>query len=382
MASFLPGRELASRFYSEVVHPLLDAWFPRLPHAAALIGEGSEVLGFDTPVSADHHWGPRVMLFLEESHHAARAAELRDTLRHHLPHSFLGWPTNYATPTPDDPGVQLLELTSDGPVNHRVDVLTVPGFFRDYLAVDPREPLSPADWLTFPSQKLRTIAGGAIFHDDVGLRQACARFGWYPHDVWLYLLAAGWTRIGQEEHLMGRAGQVGDEIGSTLIAARLVRDLMRLCFLMERDYAPYPKWFGTAFSRLPSAPLLGPFLARVLHADRWPERDRALGAAYEVVAQLHNALGVTEPLSAAAKHFSQWHARPGRPAPVLPSEGRPFQVIFGSRFASALRARITDPHVRNIATSIGGIDQWTDSTDLVEDVSLRARVRSLYQSPP
>jgi hypothetical protein len=34
-----------------------------------------------------------------------------------------------------------------------------------------------------------------------------------------------WNRIGQEEHLMGRADR-GDEIGSAIIAARLVRDLM------------------------------------------------------------------------------------------------------------------------------------------------------------
>ena len=65
------------------------------------------------------------------------------------------------------------------------------------------------------------------------------RFKYYPRDVWLYLMASGWNRIGQEEHLMGRAGLAGDEIGSALIGSRLVRDLMRLCFLMEQQYAPY-----------------------------------------------------------------------------------------------------------------------------------------------
>ena len=63
---FIPGLELARRFYWEAVRPVLDADFPGLRHSAALIGTGSEVLGFDTPMSSDHHWGPHAMLFLAE----------------------------------------------------------------------------------------------------------------------------------------------------------------------------------------------------------------------------------------------------------------------------------------------------------------------------
>lgn len=379
MPSFLPGRELAARFYAEAVRPILDTSFPSLPHAAALIGSGSEVLGFDTPVSADHHWGPRVMLFLDESDHVAYAEAIRETLRDRLPHRFLGWPTNFAAPLPEEPRTQLLEPTSEGPVNHRVDVLTLAGFLRDYLGYDLATPPTPADWLTFPSQKLRTIAGGSIFHDAIGLEHACARFTWYPHDVWLHLLAAGWNRISQEEHLMGRAGQVGDELGSSIIAARLVRDLMRLSFLMERQHAPYPKWFGTAFEQLEIAGVLTPVFHRVLRAETWPERDHALGEAYEIVARRHNALGITEPLLATTKAFSDWYAHPGQPASVLASTvGRPFRVIFAGRFVDALRARITDAGVRDIAVDIGGIDQWTDSTDMVSQARLRRHLVALY----
>jgi hypothetical protein len=37
---------------------------------------------------------------------------------------------------------------------------------------------------------------------------------------------------------MPRAGLAGDELGSAVIAARLVRDCMSLCFLMEWQCAP------------------------------------------------------------------------------------------------------------------------------------------------
>jgi hypothetical protein len=62
----VPGVRLAGEFYAEVVRPLLEAEFPGLPYAAALIGAGSEVLGFDTERSTDHDWGPRLLVFGED----------------------------------------------------------------------------------------------------------------------------------------------------------------------------------------------------------------------------------------------------------------------------------------------------------------------------
>ena len=62
-------------------------------------------------------------------------------------------------------------------------------------------------------------------------------------------------------------------MGAALIGARLVRDVMHLCFLMERQYAPYPKWFGTAFKQLSHAASLAPVLQQALSAGSWQERE-------------------------------------------------------------------------------------------------------------
>lgn len=353
---------LAERFYREVVRPILDAEFPELPHCAALIGAGSEVLGYDTPVSSDHQWGPRAQIFLEEDDYAGRAEAIRQMLRGRLPHRFMEWPTTFSEPNPE--GIQILRPPRGGAVNHRVVVLTARRFFIDYLGYDVSEQPDPIDWLTFPSQKLRSIVQGAVFHDGIGFEGLRQRFAWYPHDVWLYLLAAGWQRIGEEEHLMGRAGQVGDEIGSALIAARLVRDLMRISFLLEREYAPYAKWYGTAFARLEAARALTPLFEEALSVATWQERDRFLGKAYSLVAQMQNDLTVAEPLSSEVQQFF----------------GRPFSVIFGGRFAKALVTRISDSRLRQIPLLIGGVDQWSDSTELLESVVLRARLKALYQA--
>jgi hypothetical protein len=128
---------------------------------------------------------------------------------------------------------------------------------------------------------------------------------------------------------LGRAGIAGDEIGSAIIAARLVRDLMRLCFLMEKQYAPYAKWFGKAFFKLKCAAELSPVLKKALSAETWQEREKHLVVAYEYVAGMHNALEITEPL----------------PAKVGSFFSRPFLVIhLHGKFADAICARIEDPN--------------------------------------
>ena len=360
----MQGLKLCRQFYWSAIRPLLDQHFPGVPHAAALIGSGSEVLGFDDALSTDHHWGPRCMLFVGEADRVRLAGEMRQVLAHNLPRTFAGYSTHFSAPDPNDNGVRQLEVREDGPVNHRVDILTMRGFLLDYLNFDNRQPIEPADWLTFSSQHLRTLTAGAVYHDENGLQIVRDQFAWYPHDIWLYLLAAGWVRIGQEEHLMGRAGLVGDEVGSALIAARLVRDVMRLCFLMERVYAPYPKWFGTAFKQLRCADQLYPLLSEVLAARTWQQRQQWLIPAYQTVAAMHNALKLTAPLPEQTKQFF----------------GRPFQVIALHGFSDKLLEQIQDPAVQQIARqrAIGSIDQFSDSTDLLEDAGRRAALRALY----
>ena len=141
---------------------------------------------------------------------------------------------------------------------------------------------------------------------------------------------------------------------------------MRLCFLMERQYAPYPKWFGKAFSLLNCAGELTPVLKKALSAETWQEREKFLVEAYEFVAAMHNSLKVTEPLPAKAGQFF----------------GRPFLVIhLHGDFAGTICKRITDPKIKRLAERrlIGGIDQISDNTDILSDPRWRPVLRKLYE---
>ena len=107
-----------------------------------------------------------------------------------------------------------------------------------------------------------------------------------------------------------------------------------------------------------------PVLTKALHAQSWQERQQWLVHAYEQIAAMHNALGLTEPLPEQACDFF----------------GRPFQVIALHGFASALLAQIRDPAMLPIAErrQIGSIDQFSDSTDLLEDTDRSSLLKCLY----
>ena len=61
------------------------------------------------------------------------------------------------------------------------------------------------DWLIWPQQHLLGVTAGQVYCDDLGdLTEIRHKLNYYPHDVWLYLLAAQWSRIGQEEAFHGR----------------------------------------------------------------------------------------------------------------------------------------------------------------------------------
>ncbi|MFZ3573686.1 DUF4037 domain-containing protein [Streptomyces sp. BH097] len=359
---FLPGIELSRALYEEAVRPILRETFPGLRHAAARIGSGSEVLGFDTPRSADHEWGPRLELFLTPEDRAEHGAHIHHVLARRLPKHVRGWPTHFQeSADPLDPVGHM--RTTDGPVNHRVDVHTVDDWAAERLGLRSADAEPSVDeWLAMPQQRLLETTAGAVFRDDLGtlttLRRTLAR---YPDQVWRYLLACQWQRISQEEAFVGRCAESGDELGSALVASRLVRDLMRLCLLLDRRYAPYGKWLGSAFGRLSAARTLTPSLRGALTAPDHPTRERHMCDAYEAVAALQNATGLAAPLDPTRR----------------PYHSRPFLVLHAERFAQALARTLTHPDLRE-RPLVGGVDQWADSTDLLyRPGAVRAAVRAI-----
>jgi hypothetical protein len=341
---FVPGVVLSREFYGSVVAPLLGA----RRHSAGLLGLGSDVLDFDTERSTDHGWGPRLILFVA----ADDVASVRTEMDVHLPETFRGWPVRFGWDA--------------NPVSHHVEVTTLTAWLRRWLGHDPRDHMEAVDWLVVPQQQLLGVVRGAVFHDGLGELEPLRRtLAWFPGSVWLWLVACQWRRIAQEEAFVGRSAEVGDALGSRIICTRLVREVMRLHFLLARTYAPYTKWFGTAYRELPAAAEILPKLHAALDATTYKARESALCSIYEAVADLHNRAGLTEPVDTATR----------------PYYGRPYLVLDADRFVDACLDRLRDPWLEPLPL-IGSIDQCIDSTDVLSDRPVAAgvaqRLRSLY----
>ncbi len=362
-AAFLPGIELARRYYHEVVGPLLGRRAPGLRHSAALLGWGSDVLGYDSARSTDHNWGPRCQIFVGPRD-AAKVAEISATLASKLPETFLGWPVRFPDATQEKE-----------PPRHWVDVAALGAWLTGQLGFDPRAGVSLADWLATPTQLLAELTAGAVFHDGLGdqarpgdptgpggLSAARAALAWYPGDVWRYLLACQWQRISQEEAFPGRCAESGDELGSALITARLARDAIRLAMLMRRRYPPYSKWLGTAFAAMPGIGVLHQALLDAVSATEWQDRERAFSAALSELGRMHNSLGLTEPIDAMTRPFYD----------------RPYQVIDAGRFVHAAMTSIAADEIRSLPP-VGAVDQFIDNTDAASAARLRrAAVSALF----
>lgn len=365
MPEFVPGLELGELFFDEVIHPLLDEHFPGLRYDAALIGPGSEVIGFDIPQSMDHHWLPYLRLFLNLIDYACLKKNIESTLAHYLPTTWRGYSTHWVR-AEGEPVTLVQAFVDEGPVDHRVYVHHLPDWVQALTGIDAEQAAHPPtllDWLLIPEQILLSLTAGRIYYNRLGqVRAFQEKLAYYPDAVWRYLLHAQWMRIGQEEPFVGRAGLAEDETGAALITARLVGDLMRLGFLIERRYAPYSKHFGAAFARLDCAVDLLPPLTAALQARTWRKRSEHLCSACEISAQKFNDLGLIPPVPTGATSFHD----------------RPFSVIHGEGIARALWESIDDPAVQRLPFGVGKVDQFVDSTDVLAEPARFRALANLY----
>ena len=362
MASvFTPGLKLSQTFFEEAVKPILHEKFPSLRYDAALIGPGSEVLGFDDAISTDHHWGPRLQLFLTETNFLGLKDEIDLQLRKNLPYKIQGYSTHWSVPDPTDSGSQFLELKSDGVVNHRIDIFSVSSYLKKFLNIE-NIPVTEIDWLVFPEQRLLELTSGKMFHQSLGeLEKIREYFFYYPTNVWIYKLLSEWDHIAEEIAFVGRSGSRGDDLGSRLVAARLVRYIIRLGFILNKKYVPYSKWFGYSFSLLPIAADLQPLLLSILNENTWRNREALLAKAYLLLLDYQNTLLITPEIRLEPTNY---HTRDQK-------------VIDVHKIIKELK-KLVKPPLDKMKYPIGSVDQFITDTHILTAASYAENARSFY----
>lgn len=338
--SMREGIKLAHDYYQDVVAPLLCARWPVLPHAAARLGSGSDVLGLDDETSRDHDWGLRLTLLVE----ADQVADVSSYLEEFLPDAYEGLPTRFAT-------------TWDPTIRQRAQVATAEEFVASRLGLDASGTLTSLDWLCLTGQALLEVTAGQVFTDSLGtLTSLRQKLAWYPDDVWCHVAAADWIRLGEDLPLLGRAGQRGDDLGSRVICGRVVNTAMHLAFLLSCRWPPYPKWMGTMANQLPSLGDLLPLLTAALTAERWVERQEAVARALGVLHRAQRAAGLPT------------------------TEGTPTEPFFNRPFLSVRAAvpdlllqAVSDPFLRALPPGVGSVEQWVDNVRVLTSAPHRVQ---------
>lgn len=357
----MKGLDLCRGFFFDAARPILEQYFPNLAYSAGLIGYGSDVLGYDDAVSRDHMWGPRFYLFLRGEDIGQREAVFA-ALSEHLPCTYGGFSVNFTAPDPNDGGVHHPQFVERGPVNPLIFIRTLDEFLTEQLGTSRLSALGPLDWLAFSEHRLLSLAAGTFFVDGLSLKEQLAPLRYYPPEVKLYLIASNWDSIASEEAFVRRCGDCGDGIGSRIICARICERLMRLCFLYKEVYAPYSKWFGTAFSRLGLDKTVGTEIAAALSAESLAAREDHLVQAQALVARLHNESGLTPPVPFQVERYF----------------GREIKVIFAEKFAEAAEKLLRGTALEGVPL-IGTLSQAGGLSNFSDDPGCAGRIQALYR---
>ena len=350
---FIKGLKLNEDYALHVVKPLIDLHYPGLNYALGLIGYGSDVLGFDTEISMDHNWGPRLVLFLEENRYDELREAIDELLRLQLPVVFQGFPTNFTQPSTDS--TQRMEAIDKNPVNHLIQITTVRRFVEYSIGFDVNCELRLVDWLYFSEQGLLELTEGKIFFDNIGtITQIRSTMKAFPKDILRIKLASLWDMISNEEAFIGRCVDTGDDIGVRLITARIVNTLMKICFYLEERYIPYSKWFGSGFDRL----LIGKEIrASLMSCLTMQEADKipfVLADIYSSIVSYQNSKSLTETIDSNVQSYYS----------------RPYTVIFANRIVDALVDSIENPEIKMCDYQLIGLEQKVDGMDFTTQSKL------------
>ena len=212
------GRELAHQVAQDIELNLPDL----APYMClALVGTGSECLGYDDAISEDHDFTKRCQLFLPTDIYEANKVRLQSYFK------------NYAYGT--------------------VQIECISEFYQRYTLY-PEGPQCEKEFRRVPQDLLCTATNGEVFLDNFGsfthIRQRLLAY--YPEDIRLRKIAYELNQLAQSgQYNLPRMLQRGDTIAASLALHQFVHHYMLLVHLFNKSYAPFYKWLYRHSCALP-----------------------------------------------------------------------------------------------------------------------------------
>lgn len=256
----MKGLQISRRYFFEWGLPFIKAEFPGLEkRIAAGLSGGSEVIGADDKLSQDHDWGPRFELWLTTDDYRRFGRRLRKEINIAAPENFLG-----------------IRYHFFGKKKDGVSVDPIDRVFEWFGWRNP--PPRPRDWfkrrgadaLVDKESWLYFMKHGPVFHDPLGEFSARKNaFSHYPRDVRYKLMADLCLSIwGLGEYKFCRRHvHRKNPVAIQICLGLFVQEVMRLCFLLNDDYAPHEVWIHYEFRKLPEARALDPKIRQLVESN-------------------------------------------------------------------------------------------------------------------
>ena len=356
----MKGLDLSRAYFQEVVRPILAANVPELgdDYAAALLGWGSDVLGYDDRLSRDHEWGPRCYLFLP-SHLQEHADKVREELNRHTPSEFRGFPTRFVF-DPDRPTVRVPSEGREGRVH--VEITTCERYLKSTIGTIA--PANDLEWLAIPETQLLELTRGEVFFDGTGeLTRIRSYYDYFPVDVWKYRLAYAWQALSWDIDIVQLCTVRGDTLSARDTLARSLSGIMELAFLLNKRYRPYLKWLHREFYELPYlSGEIGPIVERCYAASDLTLVPDLLGAACSLLLDHQDQLG----------ELPRIEVRPHKTA-------RPYPDVDFQNVAEQIHGAVQG-QLRTVSL-VGALDKWVGNPDLLLDADKLEPLSSVYHAP-
>lgn len=234
----MKGLELSKKYYEAYGIELLEQFPQLLPYiAVGLFGGGSECLGYDDGISADHDFEPGFCILIPDEKLVDRSAEFKlERAYAKLPKEFMGYKRSPQSPVG----------------GNRHGVIRIEQFFKEKVG-SADGILTLSQWLTLPEHTLLEATNGEVFVDNYGqltqIRRALSKM---PRDIRLKKLAGQLLIMGQSgQYNYMRCIKRGDCGAAQLSVIEFVKSAIATVFLLNDSYMPYYKWQFCALRALP-----------------------------------------------------------------------------------------------------------------------------------
>ena len=217
----LERAEIVAKYTSEFIKVKYPDLYSRI--CLALVGVGSECLGFDDEISEDHDFSSRCQLFLDDSDYKTYKSDLESSLKIFC---------------------KDLESLTSNLKDVNIEIMPISNFYKYYTLFE-NGPKTESEYRKVPMDLLCVATNGKVFLDNLGkfseIRNRLLNF--YPEDIRLKKIAFQLNKMAQSgQYNYSRMIKRGDTVSANIAQGEFIKHYLEFVHLLNKKYMPFYKW--------------------------------------------------------------------------------------------------------------------------------------------